>query len=125
MNYIACPQIQENLILFIDHELSSPEEYQIFEIHFQDCQPCTQIMELERTAISMMQEMLRRSCIESAPEELHERIQQQINMLSAQTQVEFFSQTTVTEITFGEGDSFQITHEVTQEYTQEFRDDTE
>jgi len=63
--------------------------------------------------------------MESAPQELNERIQEQINALSAQTQVEFFSQTTVTEITFGEGDSFQITHEVTQEYTQEFRNDTE
>jgi len=81
-------------------------------------------MEVERAAISMMQELLRRRCVESAPEELNERIQEQINHLSAQTQVEFFSQTTVTEITFGEGDSFQITHEVTQEYTQEFRDDT-
>ena len=125
MNHIACPQVQENLILFIDHELASPLDYQIFEIHFQECQPCTQIMEVERAAISMMQELLRRSCMESAPEELNERIQEQINALSAQTQVEFFSQTTVTEITFGEGDSFQITHEVTQEYTQEFRDDTE
>ena len=124
MNHIACPQVQENLILFIDHELPSPTDYQVFEIHFQDCQPCTQIMEVERAAISMMQELLRRSCIESAPEELYERIQDQINVLSAQTQVESFTQTTVTEITFGEGDSFQITHEVTQEYTQEFRDDT-
>ncbi len=61
MNHIACPQVQENLILFIDHELASPTDYQVFEIHFQECQPCTQIMEVERAAISMMQELLRRS----------------------------------------------------------------
>ena len=120
LQWVSCEQIMPALVLFIDHELPTESEYQVFEFHFQNCPPCLQTMEHERTAIEFMQNLLRNTCTEQAPEGLNERILQQTQILAGQTQVEFFSQTTITEFSFDGTTSIQVTQEFTQEIRHDF-----
>jgi len=125
---IACNEVQEILVLFIDHELPSEDQYPVVEFHFQQCEPCYELLEHERAAISMMQDLLRGSCSESAPEELHARIRATIDQLASgfgagfngSGSVEYYSQTTITEITFDGTTSIEITQEFTQEIRHDF-----
>ena len=122
---IACNDVQQTIFLFIDHELPSEEQYPIFEFHFQQCPPCHELLEHERAALILMQNLLRGTCNESAPQDLHDRIQETINSLADSsfthaTSVEFFSQTTITEFTFDGTTSFSVTQEFTQEIRHEF-----
>lgn len=117
---IPCSDAAASIVLFIDHELSSPEQYQILELHFAECQPCLALMEHERATISLMQNLLRNSCNEAAPIELLHNIQATINTLAANTATAFFSQTTITEFTFDGTTSIEITQEFTQEIRHDF-----
>ena len=117
---LACDQVQQTVVLFIDHELPSDDQYQLFEFHFQECEPCLELLNTERAAISFMQNLLRNTCNEVAPESLNARIQATINSLAATSTVEFFSQTTITEFTFDGTTSIEITQEFTQEIRHEF-----
>ena len=110
----------QTLVLYIDHELPTEQDYQFFQLHFQECINCTEVMVHERDALEFMKNLLRNSCNEQAPEDLNERIREQISALSGQSQVEFFSQTTITEFTFDGTTSIQVTQEFTQEIRHDF-----
>jgi len=118
-NHLPCDQILQTLVLFIDHELPSEQEYQSYLTHFQECQDCNEEMMHESTAISFLKELLQMNCNEQAPQELHDRILQQTEVLAGQSQVQFFSSTTVTNFSFDGTTSIQVT----QEFTQEIRHD--
>ena len=121
MYMIPCDQILQTLILYIDHELPSEQEYQVYQFHFQECEPCHDVMIHESAAIAFMQNLLRNSCNEEAPQDLHERIRQQTEVLAGQTQVEFFSSsTTITNFTFDGTTSIQVTQEFTHEIRHDF-----
>ena len=117
---IPCSDAADSIILFIDRELTSPEQYQVLELHFAECQPCLAQMERERATITLMQSLLRNTCNEAAPIELLHNIQATINTLAANTATAFFSQTTITEFTFDCTTSIAITQEFTQEIRHEF-----
>jgi hypothetical protein len=108
------------LVLYIDRELPTEQDYLFFQQHFQECLTCNELMVYERDALEFMQNLLRSSCNEQAPEDLHERIRQKISSLAGQSQVEFFSQTTITEFTFDGSTSIQVTQEFTQEIRHDF-----
>lgn len=114
---ISCEEVLPSVILFIDNELPDENQYLIFTIHFQECPPCCQVMEHERTTIALMQKLLRNSCNEEAPAGLDEKIRRQTDQLAGQYQTEFFSQTTITELTM---DGYTSIH-VTQQYTEQVR----
>ncbi len=115
-----CDQVLQTLVLYIDNELPSEQDYQFFQTHFQECINCTELMTYERDTLEFMKNLLRSSCNEEAPQDLHERIREQITALSGQSQVEFFSQTTITEFTFDGTTSIQVTQEFTQEIRHDF-----
>ena len=119
---VPCDQILQTLVLYIDHELPSEQEYQIYQIHFQHCPPCNEVMVHESQALAFMQNLLRNSCNEQAPEDLHERIRQQTAALAGQSQVDFFSSTTITNFTFDGTTSIQVTQEFTHEIRHDFND---
>ena len=122
MNQIPCDQVLQSLLLFIDHELPSDQEYQIFQFHFQECPDCNEVMVQESAALAFMQNLLRSSCNEEAPQDLHERIRQQTEALAGQSQVEFFSSstTTITNFSFDGATSIQVTQEFTHEIRHDF-----
>lgn len=115
-----CDQVLQTLVLYIDQELPSEQDYQFFLHHFQECLTCNELMVYERDALQFMKNLLRNTCNEQAPQDLHERIRQQIAVLAGQSQVEFFSQTMITEFTFDGTTSIQVTQEFTQEIRHDF-----
>lgn len=118
---LPCDQILQTLVLYIDHELPSEQEYQIYQFHFEQCPPCNEVMVHESEALAILQNLLRITCNEAAPDELHERIRQQTQVLAGQTQVQYFSSsTTVTNFTFDGTTSIQVTQEFTQEIRHDF-----
>jgi mycothiol system anti-sigma-R factor len=115
-----CDQILQTLILYIDHELESEQDYQLFQLHFLECMACNELMMHEKAALDFMKNLLRSSCNEQAPQDLHQRIRQQTEALAGQSQVEYFSSTTITEFTFDGTTSIQVTQEFTQEIRHDF-----
>ncbi len=121
---VPCDQILPTLFLYLDNELPSELEYQIFQFHFQECLNCNEVMVHESAALAFMKNLLRNTCNEQAPEDLHERIRQQTAALSGQNQVGFFSSsTTITNFSFDGTTSIQVTQEITHEIRHDFTED--
>jgi mycothiol system anti-sigma-R factor len=74
-----CSEVLERMFFFIDNELPSADYTQIQQ-HLEECGPCLQKYDLERT----VKTLVRRSCSEQAPEALRARVLLQIR----RTQVE-------------------------------------
>ena len=122
LHAIPCDQVLQTLVLYIDHELATEQDYQIYQIHFQECPPCYELLVHESESLSFMQNLLRSACNEEAPEDLHDRIRRQISVMSATAQVEYFSQTTITNFSFDGTTSIQVTQEFTTEIRHDFTD---
>jgi len=121
LDMLPCDQIQQTLVLYIDHELPSEQEYQIYQIHFEQCPPCNEIMVHESAILAMMQNLLRSTCNEQAPDDLKRKIKEQTDALAGQSQVQFFSSsTTITNFTFDGTTSIQVTQEFTHEIRHDF-----
>jgi hypothetical protein len=70
-----------------------------------------------------MKKLLRDSCNEVAPAGLDEKIRRQTDQLAGQYQTEFFSQTTITELTVDGYTSIQVTQQYTEQVRHEFFSD--
>lgn len=64
-----CQEILERVFFFIDNELEQADCQQIQQ-HLDDCGPCLEKYDLERTVKALVQ----RSCSEHAPETLRDRV---------------------------------------------------
>ena len=64
-----CKEILDRVFFFIDNELEQADSQQIQQ-HLDDCGPCLEKYDLERTVKALVQ----RSCSEHAPETLRERV---------------------------------------------------
>lgn len=73
-----CREALERLFEFLDHELPEVDEDRIRQ-HLADCEACLADYDLE----DHVKKLVRRSCSEHAPPELHTRIRQQITVLRA------------------------------------------
>lgn len=66
---VDCSQILERVYVFIDNELASADCQQIQQ-HLDECGPCLREVDLER----VVKALVARSCAESAPVELRQRV---------------------------------------------------
>ncbi|MBA3233775.1 MAG: mycothiol system anti-sigma-R factor [Propionibacteriales bacterium] len=66
---VDCAQILQRVYVFIDDELESADCHQIQQ-HLEECAPCLRAVDLER----MVKVLVARSCHESAPIELRQRV---------------------------------------------------
>ena len=64
-----CAEVLERVVFFIDHELAEADCAQIQQ-HLDDCGPCLQEYDLE----SKVKALVARSCAESAPEALRQKV---------------------------------------------------
>ncbi len=64
-----CSEILERVFFFIDNELPTADSTQI-QLHLDECGPCLQKYDLERTVKTLVQ----RSCAEHAPEALRDKV---------------------------------------------------
>lgn len=123
MNTIPCERCQESLVLFIDNEIEDSAIFNQIAFHLQECESCRNAMELERQAINLMRALLIRSCCETAPTTLQERIAHQLHELANQqsagfTHTEIITQYRRTEITI-DGET-QIEIETSREIRRDF-----
>ena len=74
-----CSEVLERVFFFIDNEMEQADHDQIAE-HLDECGPCLQKYDLERTVKSLVA----RSCTEHAPESLRERVLLQIRQVQVE-----------------------------------------
>ena len=117
-----CDQVLPNIILYIDHEIFDNNQLNAVEVHFGECLPCKEEMEREYAALTMMRNLLTRSCIEDAPQSLHERLIEQTEQLHQQMAAQervvttTYTETTYTEITIDGQTQIEITREIRREF---------
>ena len=69
----TCADFLERIVYLIDNELEDDEVQQV-RIHLDECGPCLERYDLQRTVKSIVA----RSCSEVAPEDLRERVRVRI-----------------------------------------------
>ena len=120
-NDLACNEVLNSFVLLIDGQMEQPE-IALVEVHISTCPACEAELAHEQAMRQLMQEALRRSCDEKAPEDLHDAIYRQIHAQMAGTFTEVVTQYSMTEISIEIDEFGQIEHrEVTIEHTEEIR----
>ena len=95
---------------------------QVIEVHVAECPACEAELAHERAMHSLVQQVLQRTCIEEAPQELHNAIFNQIHGQAAGAFTEVVTQFSMTEISIEIDEFGQVEHrEVTIEHTEEIR----
>lgn len=123
MSHIPCNDCRDSLILFIDNEIDDSATFNQIAFHLNECEGCRLQFETERQALNLVRELLTRSCCETAPSTLQERIAQQlhelqISELAGYTQTEIITQYRRTEITIDGQTQIEIetSHEIRRDF---------
>lgn len=120
-NTLACNEVLNSFVLFIDGQMQQPE-IALVEVHIAACPACEAELAHEQAMRQLMQDALRRSCNEKAPEDLHDAIYRQIHAQMTGSFTEVVTQYSMTEISIEIDEFGQIEHrEVTIEHTEEIR----
>ena len=118
---LGCSEVLNSFVLVIEGNIEVPHMNMI-EVHISTCPACEAELAHEQAIHSLMQEVLRRSCDEKAPEELHDAIYRQIHGQATGAFTEIVTQYSMTEISIEIDEFGQIEHrEVTIEHTEEIR----
>ena len=120
-NILACNEVLNSFVLLIDGQMEQPE-IALVEVHIATCPACEAELAHEQAMRQLMQDALRRSCNEKAPEDLHDAIYRQIHAQMTGAFTEVVTQYSMTEISIEIDEFGQIEHrEVTIEHTEEIR----
>ena len=120
-NILACNEVLNSFVLLIDGQMEQPE-IALVEVHIATCPACEAELAHEQAMRQLMQDALRRSCNEKAPEDLHDAIYRQIHGQMTGAFTEVVTQYSMTEISIEIDEFGQIEHrEVTIEHTEEIR----
>ena len=120
-NVLACNEVLNSFVLLIDGQMEQPE-IALVEVHIATCPACEAELAHEQAMRQLMQDTLRRSCNEKAPEDLHDAIYRQIHAQMTGAFTEVVTQYSMTEISIEIDEFGQIEHrEVTIEHTEEIR----
>ena len=118
---IGCSEVLNSFVLLIEGSIEEPQMNMI-ELHISSCPACEAELAHEQMMRQLMQDALRRSCDEKAPEDLHDAIYRQIHAQMTGTFTEVVTQYSMTEISIEIDEFGQIEHrEVTIEHTEEIR----
>ncbi|HET7069952.1 MAG TPA: mycothiol system anti-sigma-R factor [Nocardioides sp.] len=72
----TCAEFLDRIVYMLDDELDSGEVAEV-KAHLEECAPCLQNYDLQRT----VKALVARSCMEHAPESLRERVRVQIQQI--------------------------------------------
>ena len=119
---VPCNQILNSFVLLLEGNTDLPMVHTI-EIHLSECPNCTAELAHEKKMHSLIQDVLRRTCCETAPDELHDSIFQRIHTQTAGAfTTEVLTEFTMTEISIEIDEFGTIEHrEITIEHTEEIR----
>jgi hypothetical protein len=126
MSYIEiqCGDVLSSVIFIIEGELEQLPQRSAIENHISSCLPCTTEIAHERAMHDLLQEALRRTCNERAPEDLHEALHRQLRaQMTGATEV--VTQFSMTEISIEIDEFGNIEHreiQIEQTHIQHFID---
>ena len=126
MSYIEiqCGDVLSSVIFIIEGELEQLPQRSAIENHINSCLPCTTEIAHERAMHDLLQETLRRTCNERAPEDLHEALHRQLRaQMTGGTEV--VTQFSMTEISIEIDEFGNIEHreiQIEQTHIQHFID---
>jgi mycothiol system anti-sigma-R factor len=72
----SCAEFLERIVCLLDNELEAGEVASV-RAHLDECAPCLQSYDLQRT----VKALVARSCMEQAPESLRQRVRVQIQQI--------------------------------------------
>ena len=117
-----CVDVLHSVLLFVDGEISDTAEIATIEVHLQQCPACTAELEHERNIRALMQSVLRRSCNERAPQDLHEQLHQQLLNATINGAPDIVREFRMTEISIEINEDGTIeSREIHIEHTEEYR----
>ena len=118
---IPCNEVLNSFVLLIEGNIEQPQ-MQVIQVHVAECSACEEELAHERAMHSLVQQVLRRTCNEEAPAELHHALFNQIHGQVAGAFTEVVTQFSMTEISIEIDEFGQVEHrEVTIEHTEEIR----
>ena len=122
---IPCAEVIDSIVIFIDGDISTEPRGQQFASHMTTCSNCQAELEHEQAMRTLLQDVLRRTCCESAPQALHDQIHQQLQaQMRGQFASEVVTEFKMTEISIEIDEYGNIEHrDTTIEHTQEIRFD--
>ena len=125
---IQCGEVLSSVIFIIEGELETVPNAAQINTHLTTCVPCAAEIEHERLMHQMLQDVLKRSCDEQAPEDLHQSIHRTIReQMGANTgATEVVTQFSMTEISIEIDEFGNIEHreiQIEQTHIQHFIDD--
>ncbi len=124
---IQCGDVLASVIFILVGELQEIPQAEAISSHITKCAPCDAEIEHERAMQQMLQDVLKRTCDEQAPEALHQRIHRQLRaqMAGAGT-TEVVTQFSMTEISIEIDEFGNVEHreiQIEQTHIQHFIDD--
>ena len=129
MSYIEiqCGDVLASVVLIIEGELQEIPQAEAISSHLVTCGPCAAEIEHERAMHSLLQDVLKRTCDEQAPDDLHQSIHNQLRaqMAGAGT-TEVVTQFSMTEISIEIDEFGNVEHreiQIEQTHIQHFIDD--
>lgn len=113
----SCVEVLNALVALIDGEIEETIQIQSIQTHVQECTPCRTEIDHERKVQELLQNLLTRSCCESAPQDLHDSIAAITHPVTS-----IITEFSMTEVSIEIDEFGQVEHrEITIERTQEFR----
>ena len=121
---IHCGEVLSSVIFIIEDQLQEVPNGRDIANHITTCVPCQAEVAHERAMHDLLQETLRRSCNEQAPEDLHQAIHRQLRAQMAGAN-EVVTQFSMTEISIEIDEFGNIEHreiQIEQTHIQHFID---
>jgi mycothiol system anti-sigma-R factor len=75
----SCADFLDRIVYLLDNELDA-SEVEVVQVHLEECAPCFERYDVQRT-IKMI---VARSCTETAPDALRERVKVRLQQISVQ-----------------------------------------
>ena len=129
MSYIEiqCGDVLASVVFIIEGELQEIPQAEAISSHLVTCGPCAAEIEHERAMHSLLQDVLKRTCDEQAPDDLHQSIHNQLRaqMAGAGT-TEVVTQFSMTEISIEIDEFGNVEHreiQIEQTHIQHFIED--
>jgi transcriptional regulator NrdR family protein len=124
---IQCGDVLASVIFIVEGEFQEIPQADAIQSHIVTCGACAAEIEHEKLMHQMLQDVLKRSCDEQAPEELHESIHRQLREQMAGTgSTEVVTQFSMTEISIEIDEFGNVEHreiQIEQTHIQHFIDD--
>ncbi len=126
---IPCFEVLSSVVFIIEGAVEEAHNPQAIASHLDSCLPCRSEVTHEKEMHSLLQDVLRRTCDEKAPEDLHRSIHDELlRQASGEGVTEVVTQFSMTEISIEIDEFGNVEHreiQIEQTHVQHFIDEEE